>query len=83
MGTLGHQGIFVISIYFFLLIIAHFRLPAFQANIMADYKSRQTESKARKGKLKEWEVIKIGEKFGIKDWYDTLKWVSYNFDIDL
>ena len=31
MGTLGHQGIFVISIYFFLLILAHFRLPAFQA----------------------------------------------------
>ena len=56
MGTLGHQGIFVISIYFFLLILAHFRLPAFQANIMADYKERQAELKARKGKLKEWEA---------------------------
>jgi len=56
MGTLGHQGIFVISIYFFLLIIAHFRLPAFQANIMADYKERQANLKARKGKLKEWEA---------------------------
>ncbi len=46
MGTLGHQGIFVISIYFFLLILWHFRLPAFQANIMADYKERQNELKA-------------------------------------
>ena len=56
MGTLGHQGIFVISIYFFLLILAHFRLPAFQANLMADYKERQANLKARKGKLKEWEA---------------------------
>ena len=56
MGTLGHQGIFVISIYFFLLILAHFRLPAFQANLMADYKASQAELKARKGKLKEWEA---------------------------
>ena len=55
MGTLGHQGIFVISIYFLLLILWHFRLPAFQADIMADYKERQDELKARKGKLKEWE----------------------------
>ena len=56
MGTLGHQGIFVIAVYFFLLILMHFRLPAFQANIMADYKARQSELKARKGKLKEWEA---------------------------
>ena len=48
MGTLGHQGIFVISIYFFLLILAHFRLPAFQANLMADYKERQAEFKSKK-----------------------------------
>ena len=46
MGTLGHQGIFVIAVYFFLLILMHFRLPAFQANIMADYKARQSELKA-------------------------------------
>lgn len=56
MGTLGHQGIFVISVYFFLLILLHFRLPAFQSNIMEDYKERQAELKARKGKLKEWEA---------------------------
>ena len=44
------------------------------------YMNKLPMSKIRK--LKEWEVIKIGEKFGIKDWYDTLKWVSYNFGID-
>jgi len=44
------------------------------------YMNKLSMSKIRK--LKQWEVIKIGEKFGIKDWYDTLKWVSYNFDID-
>ena len=55
MGTLGHQGIFVISIYFFLLFLWHFSLPSVQAGIMADYKRSQAELKARKGKLKEWE----------------------------
>lgn len=56
MGTLGHQGIFVISIYFFLLFLWHFNLPSVQAGIMADYKRSQAELKARKGKLKEWEA---------------------------
>lgn len=55
MGTLGHQGLFVICVYFFLLIIAHFRLPSIQASILADYKASQADLKARRGKLKEWE----------------------------
>ncbi|MEK9958981.1 MAG: hypothetical protein VW541_01040 [Pelagibacteraceae bacterium] len=56
MGTLGHQGIFVIAIYFFLLIIAHYRLPSIQNNILAEYKAAQKELAKRKGKLKMWEA---------------------------
>ena len=55
MGTLGHQGIFVIAIYFFLLIIAHYRLPSVQNNIKAEHKAKQNELKKRLGQLKKWE----------------------------
>jgi hypothetical protein len=55
MGTLGHQGIFVIAIYFFLLIIAHYRLPSVQNKIKAEHKAKQNELKKRLGQLKKWE----------------------------
>ena len=55
MGTLGHQGIFVIAIYFFLLIIAHYRLPSVQNNIKAEHKAKQNELKKRLVQLKKWE----------------------------
>jgi hypothetical protein len=55
MGTLGHQGIFVIAIYFFLLIIAHYRLPSVQNKIKTEHKEKQNELKKRLGQLKKWE----------------------------
>jgi hypothetical protein len=55
MGTLGHQGIFVIAIYFFLLIIAHYRLPSVQNSIKAEHKAKVLELKKRSGQLKKWE----------------------------
>ena len=55
MGTLGHQGIFVISIYFFLLILAFLDYLLFKQTLWR-IKERQANLKARKGKLKEWEI---------------------------
>ena len=68
MGPLSSPLMAGLAVYFFFLMLAHFKLPQVQSRIMSDYKERQAELKSRVGKLKEWEqkLRKKGKKSSSK-----------------